>query len=172
MAPAEGSLGFGSDEQHAAVAVEVPGRNEPRRDFSRLLPRREVEPVQPFGPGVLADLAFLQAQGEQLLRVQMPWGAWRGDGFDVALAPQQQQPAGLQELVLGDGEQQRIAGLTRSTSGAAEALQERRDGARCADLNNPVEIADVYAKFEGRGRDDDAVAVLGERRLRAAPLVE
>ena len=41
----------------------------------------------------------------------------------------------------------------------------------CTDLDDPVEVADVDAQLERRGRDDDAVARLREGRLRPPPLV-
>lgn len=56
--------------------------------------------------------------------------------------------------------------------GTAEALQERRDGTRRVDLDDPVEVAHVDAEFEGAGRDDHAVTGLREGEFGTATLVE
>jgi len=46
--------------------------------------------------------------------------------------------------------------LVNGVAGAPDTLQERRDSPRRSDLTDQVDVADVDAKFQRRGRDDDA----------------
>ncbi len=93
------------------------------------------------------------------------------DGLDPSTAPQQQQRGGLEQGVAVAGEEEAVAGAAGPPAGAPESLQERRHGRGRVDLDDPVEVADVDAEFERAGGDDHAVAGLGERLLRATPLV-
>ena len=115
---------------------------------------------------------LLQAQREHLLRGDVAWARRCGDRLDVATRPQQQQARGLQQTVVGRRQEECVAGRAGASAGAAEPLQERRDGSWRVDLDDTVEVADVDAEFERRRGDDDAVPCLGERLLGAAPLVD
>ena len=80
-------------------------------------------------------------------------------------------PAAKQDTFVVDTQEQAVARGSGASTGAAEALEERRDGAGGADLDDAVQVADVDAEFQRRGGDDDGVAGFGERRFGAAPLL-
>lgn len=61
---------------------------------------------------------------------------------------------------MGQGEEGSIAGGPGAATGATEPLQERGQGGGRVHLDDPVEVTDVDAEFEGRSRDDDAIAKL------------
>ena len=94
------------------------------------------------------------------------------DRLDVARAPQQQQPG---------GPQQRRSSVARNRQLRTVPARRPVRPSRCrndatvrgrVDLDDPVEVADVDAELQRAGRDDHAVAGLGERRLGPPALVE
>ncbi|MCQ0013778.1 hypothetical protein [Actinomadura madurae] len=171
MSAAEFLLGGRADEQVLAVLLDVSVFDEVADDrLGTAVERRQAVPV--FGPQTVPDLVLLEADGEELLGDDVTGFRGRLDRFDVTAAPQQRQGGCGQEGVLVEGQEEAVARGARSSARAAEALQERCDRGRGVDLDDAVEVADVDAEFEGAGRDDDAVAGVGERLLGAAALVE
>jgi hypothetical protein len=73
---------------------------------------------------------------------------------------------------LVEGEEEAVPSRVGAASGAAQALQEGGDRGGSVDLDDPVQVTDVDAQFQGARGDDDAVAGLGERGFRASALVE
>ena len=59
-----------------------------------------------------------------------------------------------------------------TAAGASDALQERRYGRRVVHLDDAIEVTNVDAQLQRRRGDDDTVASLGERLLRAAAFVD
>jgi len=100
-----------------------------------------------------------------LLGDEMKGSGWRHDRLDVPLGPAEEHSGGAEQGIVAGGEDQRVAGGVGPAAGAPEALEERGDGGWGVDLDDPVEVSDVDAELQGRGGDDDAVAVLGERLL-------
>ncbi len=96
----------------------------------------------------------------------------RGDGFDPPVLPQRQQTSSLQQRPLLKAEEQAVAPRPRTSTGATDALQERRHGPRSIDLDHPVQVADVDAELQGRGGHDHAVPGLAEGRLGLPALVD
>jgi hypothetical protein len=73
----------------------------------------------------------------------------------------------VQDVVRFEAQEQAVAVGAGPPAGAAQPLQERRDRAGRVDLDDPVEVPDVDAELQGRGRHDDAVPPLGKGRLGA-----
>src|ERR1035441_10428165 len=93
--------------------------------------------------------------------------------LDIAARPQSEEARRLNELQfrLGRQEQQVSCGADPAAA-STEPLQEAGDRRRAVDLDNPIEVADVDAKLEGRSRHDDTVAGFDERLFCSVPLVE
>ncbi len=142
------------------------GQDGPRRKPER------AEPIPPVLPQLVPDLAFLQAEGEDLLGHDVAWLWRRQYRLDPAPAPQQQQPGRVQQPTVVQREEQAVALGSRPPSAAADALQERRHSGRRVDLDDPVQVTDVHAEFQGARRHDHAVLGVGEGLLRAAPFVQ
>ena len=70
------------------------------------------------------------------------------------------------------GEEQAVPTSSGSPSCSPNSLQKRSDGIRAVDLDDSVEVPDIDAKFEGAGRDDDAVGRLTECRFRQSALID
>ena len=170
VAPSEPALGLRPDEEHAPVAVEEVLLDQVPQDRLRARPER-IQAVPPLWPELVADSVLLQAEREHLLGDDVAGLGRCHDRLDPAAAPQREQPGGVHERRPVDGEEQAVAGGAGSPAGAAESLQERRHRAGSVDLDDPVQVADVDAELQGAGRDDDAVARLGEGLLGAAPFV-
>ena len=96
---------------------------------------------------------------------------WWDHRVDEPLAQQQQQPGSAQELDVVEDQESHVAARPRPSTGTAESLQQRGNGRRGTELDDTVEVPDVDAEFQGRGRDDDAIPGFRERGLRPAPLV-
>ncbi len=168
---AEAALRLRADEQHAAVGVQVAHADEVAHDrLRRTVEGREAVPL--VHPGSVADPVLLKAVREQLLGDDVPWLRRGDDRLHPAAAPQQQQPGGMHKRTLVQGEEQAVAGGTCPAACTAETLQERCDGSRSVDLDDPVEVADVDAQLQRAGGDDHAVPGLGEGLLRSVPLID
>ncbi len=77
-------------------------------------------------------------------------GSWRrGDRFDIPTAPEQQQPCRREQSVVAQRKEQAVPGGAGPATGATEALQESRDGGGRIDLDDPVEVTDIDAQFQG-----------------------
>ena len=129
-------------------------------------------PFQASGPQPVPDPVFLEAQGQQLLGDDVPRLRRRHHGLDVPLSPEVQQPGGPQQRSPVQREEQAVPGAPGAPAGAPDALQERRHGRRVVHLDDAIEVTDVDPQLQRGGRDDDTVASLGERLLRAAALVD
>jgi hypothetical protein len=77
-----------------------------------------------------------------------------------------------QERVVVGREEGAVGRQVRAPARAPHALEERRDTARCVDLDDVVEIADVDAELECARGDNDAVGALLERLLGGGSLRE
>ena len=96
---------------------------------------------------------FLQAQREKLLRDQVERLLRGQHWFDEALCEQPEQRGCAEQLVVVGSQEQHVAAGAGTPSGAPESLQERGDGARRPDLKDSVQVTDVDAQLERRGRD-------------------
>src|SRR5215218_3532260 len=165
---AKDRLGLAADTQDAAVVHEEPRGDQVVGDRGHgrgsLRPERE-RLAEPLRPQLATDTAFLEAQREELLGDEMKGSGWRHDRLDIPLAPAEEHSGGAEQGIVAGGEDQRVAGGVGPAAAAPEALEERGDGGWGVDLDDPVEVSDVDAELQGRGGDDDAVAVLGERLL-------
>ena len=73
----------------------------------------------------------------------------RGDHrLDEPLIQQQQQPGGPQELLVVGRQERQFRLVPGPPPGAAQSLQEGRDGVGRVDLDDAVEVADVDAELE------------------------
>ena len=72
----------------------------------------------------------------------------------IALADAPEERGALDELVERQREEAALRGLPQHVARAADALEERRDRARGADLDRQIDVADVDAELERRRRDE------------------
>ena len=98
----------------------------------------------PFAAGDFRD-DLLRQHIEGLLR--------HADPVELAAPHAIEQGGALDEVVEREREQPPLRDRADRMARAADALQERGDPARRAHLADEVDVADVDAEFEGRGRD-------------------
>ena len=116
--------------------------------------------------------AVLQAARQKLLSSDVARLRGCRDRLHVALRPQPQQPSRPEQRPLVEGEEETVSRRPRPTTGPTQPLQERRDSGGRVDLNHAVEVTDVDAKLQRRGRHDHAVARIGEGGLGSPALVD
>ena len=93
----------------------------------------------------------------------------RDDGVELAVRDRPQQRGAFDEVVARDREQPALREALHRVARAADALQERRDAVRRADLADEIDVADVDAELErGRGDERLQLSVL-EARLGVEP---
>ena len=100
----------------------------------------------PFGRGDLGD-DLLREDVERLARNRQP--------VELAARDRIEQRRALDQLVARQREEPRLRNAADLMARASRALQERRDRARRAELADEVDVADVDAELERRGRDQD-----------------
>jgi hypothetical protein len=98
------------------------------------------------------------ARGDDLLRehVQRRRGLRRA--IEIARADRAAAGRRFDELVTVSGKQSPLGQLADRVTRSADALEERRDRARRADLDRQVDLADVDAQLQRRRRDERAEA--------------
>src|SRR5439155_6518608 len=129
-------------------------------------------------PRVLLGHLAGRGLGHDLLREDVQRLRRKGEAVELAGPGRVDAGRALQELVARQWEQDAFGRAEHAVAGTAEALQHRRDRARWADMADEVDVADVDAELERRGRDDDGYltrlqALLGLQpgRAREAPVV-
>ncbi len=148
----EATLGLGPDEGESPRR----GRDSPRRAGGREHPHAVVdyrcEPSPPLRSTRHAQSVLLQGQC-QVFRPgnDVPRAGWRHDRLDPALRPARQQPRGAHQLGIIQRSRNRQLRVVSDGARPPEALQQRGDRVRRADLDHAVQVADVDAELECRG---------------------
>ncbi len=93
----------------------------------------------------------------------------RDDPIELAAADRAEQRRALDEVVARDRQQPSLRRAGHGVAGSADALQQRRDAMRRADLADQVDVADVDAELERRGRDQRLERAGLEPVLRVEP---
>ena len=91
--------------------------------------------------------------GDDLLRQHVERRALDVQRIELAATHRIEQRGGFDEFVARVREQPPFRRAVDRVAGAADALQEGRDRARRADLADQIDIADIDAELERRGRD-------------------
>lgn len=103
----------------------------------------------PQSAGAHGDAVFLQAQRHELLRGDVTRMQRRRDRLHPAAGPAFEHARSQQHALVVEAQEQAVAGAFRPPPGAAEAPQEGGDGAGGADLDHPIEVADIDPEFQG-----------------------
>ena len=128
--------------EHAHDGVEV-GAREPRVRPGAA-DEREQRVLVPFAARGL---------GDDLLREDVERRRHDAQRIELAAADRIEQRRALDQLVARLREEARLGNAADGVARAAGALQEGRDRARRAELADQVDVADVEAELERRGRD-------------------
>ncbi len=117
----------------------------------------------PVGPGALDGRmqrrlvpVLGHAARDDLLRQDVERPRRHGRAVEDALADAAQDGRALHELVEREREEPALRDPLQRVAGAAHTLEERRDRARGADLDDQVHVADVDPELERRRRDERA----------------
>ena len=129
--------------QHADDRVEVGAREVAVRPGAT--DQREQIVLAPLVAGGL---------GDQLLRQHVERRVVGDQAIQLAVADGTEQRHALDQVVARHRQQAALGRAGDRVAGAADALQERRNAMRRADLAHQVDVADVDAELERRGRDE------------------
>ena len=166
--------------EHAAahfVAVNQAGLRRPRRvvkppasmAITASKSCRGKVAVRPRPPHHREQLVFLplaaRGLGDDLLRQHVERRIERDQPIELAPPHRHQQRGALDQVVAGFGKQPALRRAVNGVAGAADALQQRRDAARRSDLAHQVDVPDVDAELERRGRHDHADRAVLQPRL-------
>ena len=77
------------------------------------------------------------------------------EAVELAGADGAHRGGALHQLVARQREEDALRHRAEPVAGAADALQQRGERARRAEVADEVDVADVDAELERRGRDDD-----------------
>jgi hypothetical protein len=106
---------------------------------------------------------------DELLREDVEGPRRDRERVERALAHRADEGRALDELVPRQREHSPLRRRAERVARAADALEQRRDRARRADLHDELDGADVDPELEGRGRDDAADLGALEPRLGRQP---
>ncbi len=112
---------------------------------------------------------FGRARRDDLLREDVERRVAQRDRVEVAATDAAHERRALEQLVARHREQAPLGGPPEVVARAADALQQRRDRARRAELHDEIDRADVDAELERRGRDRDLALAVLELLLRRQP---
>ena len=121
--------------------------------------------IERTGPRAATDATFGEHPCEKLLCHEVHRLGWRDERLDPAVEHEPDQRKCLEQLHLAGRQKQAVARRPGPPARPADALKQRSDGGRRADLDHPVEVPDVDPELERRGCDDHAVPRLAERPL-------
>ncbi len=107
--------------------------------------------------------------GHDLLREHIERRVVFDDGVEVAIEAGADERGALDEIVARDGEQPPLRRADDRVARPADALQERRDAVRRADLAHEVDVADVDAELERCRGNQCLEAARLEPMLRVEP---
>ena len=162
IAPPDGDRGHArapGGAQHAADTVAVEQRAATvgvQLDDRVEVLARELA-VGPGAPQAREQLVLVpglgHARGDDRLRQDVERCARLGRAIEQALPHRDEQRGRFDQLVLGQREEPALGRAADAVSGATDALQQRRDRARRAELHDQVDVADVDAELERGGGD-------------------
>jgi hypothetical protein len=117
---------------------------------------------------VLGDLLG-GGRGDDLLREDVEWRVAQRDRVEVAAPHAAHERRALDELVAGQREHPALRRAAEVVARAADALEQRGERARRADLHDQIDRADVDAELERRRRDRALDLAVLELLLRGEP---
>ncbi len=109
--------------------------------------------------------------GDDLLREHVERRAARPDRVELGAPDRVEQRRALDEVVARQREEPALRQPAEPVARAADALEKSRDRARRAELANEVDVADVDAQFERRGRNERLELAGLEPLLRLEPML-
>ncbi len=143
-------------EQIRAVAAALGGDalRQHLQHAIKLLPRKFAIGICPprAGEQLIFVPVFAGAHGHHLLRHNVQRRRRNLQPVEIALANGAHRGGAFQQFVARSGEQPPLGHRAAPVTGAANALQRHRDGARRIDLAHQVHGADINAQFQRRGR--------------------
>jgi hypothetical protein len=173
MPPSEFLFSFDSEPKDPCILRQDSTFEHMRHDSSTVSRRNGVnnipEPTNDVRP---RNTVKLKREGHGLLREQVSWMRGWHDRIDLPLSPQGGQGKRDEKLLIDGRKKETVPLRATSAPCPTHALQERCDAPRGANLYYAVQIADIEAKLESRGRDNDTVRLLGEGALGLPPFIE
>ena len=103
---------------------------------------------------LVLDVLAARDFGGDLLRQHVERRVVRDDAVELAATDRSQQRRALDQIVPRRRQQPSLGDAAHRVAGAADALQQRGDAMRRADLADQIDVADVDAELERRGRHE------------------
>ena len=108
---------------------------------------------------------------DQLLRQHIERGGRDANSLELAAPDGVKKRRAFDEIIQRQREQSSFRDSSERVSGAPDALQERADSARRAELDHKVNVADIDTELERAGRDQYLKLAALESLLRDEPML-